>query len=324
MKTVLLIFSCLLFLTVLFPLVRNDYWVFRVFEFPRYQKWWICGILMAVTLAYLFDSNDIWVGRLFGTQTLVFVYLSYQIFPFTPFAKKHLRGNKNPNKPNIRFVISNVYQYNRKQHKLIAEVTRYESELMVFVETDNWWKDQLKAALNDQYPHQVLRPIDNTYGMLLFSKLPIKSHEVRYLIKEGIPSFRCVLEHEVGEITFFAVHPEPPVPGENLKSTARDKELAKVAEEAKQIKGPVVVAGDLNDVAWSFTTEEFVHQSGLYDPRRGRGMFSTFHAKYPFLRWPLDHLFCSNHFQLNRMRCLRSCGSDHLPIYVDLALDLKA
>ena len=320
MNTTLVILSFLLILATLLPLIRNDYWVFRVFEFPRYQKWWICAGLMVFTIAYFFESNDIWMGRLFGVQTLIFVYLSYQIFPFTPFSRKHLKGNKDPDKPNIRFVISNVYQYNRKHHKLIGEVTRFEADVMVFVETDKWWEERLSEALNESFPHQILCPIDNTYGMLLYSKLPIADYDLRYLIKDDIPSIRCVLAHDSCDITFYAVHPEPPVPSENPKSTARDKELARVAKEVSKIEGPVVVAGDLNDVAWSYTTENFVNESGLFDPRRGRGMYSTFHANYPFLRWPLDHLFCSDHFELNRMRCLRNSGSDHLPIYVDLSI----
>ena len=321
MDTVLYIFSGLLLIAIVLPLIRSDFWVFRIFEFPRYQKWWITGILMVATIVDLFYTNDVWMTRVFAGQMAIFVYLSYQIFPFTPFAPRHLKGNKDPEKPNIRFVVSNVYQYNRKHHKLIGEVTRFDSDVMVFVETDDWWKDRLKEALDEKYPNQILCPIDNTYGMLLFTKLPIKSYDLRYLIKDGIPSIRCVLEHECCDITFYAVHPEPPVPNENPRSTARDKELAKVAEEVRELDCPVVVAGDLNDVAWSYTTENFVEQSGLFDPRRGRGMYSTFHANYPLLRWPLDHVFCSSHFKLNRMRCLRNSGSDHLPIYVDLAVE---
>ena len=58
----------------------------------------------------------------------------------------------------------------------------------------------------------------------------------------------------------------------------------------------------------------------MSDPRVGRGFYPTFNANYPVLRWPLDHLFVSPHFELMQIDLLPDIGSDHLPIFFRLCL----
>src|SRR5690606_26439446 len=145
--------------------------------------------------------------------------------------------------------------------------------------------------------------------------------QVKFLVDPEVPSIHTRVRLPSGDLFhLYCLHPQPPVPQENPRSTERDAEILTIAKEAKKCKLPVVVAGDLNDVAWSYTTELFLKTSGLLDPRRGRGFFNTFHAHHWFLRWPLDHIFCSKHFQLVNLKRLRPIGSDHFPILVQLVL----
>ena len=81
-----------------------------------------------------------------------------------------------------------------------------------------------------------------------------------------------------------------------------------------------LVAGDLNDVAWSHTSRLFKRLGRMLDPRVGRGLFSTFHAGYRLIRWPLDHVYASDDFVLHDIKRLGPFGSDHFPILVSLSL----
>jgi endonuclease/exonuclease/phosphatase (EEP) superfamily protein YafD len=125
-------------------------------------------------------------------------------------------------------------------------------------------------------------------------------------------------------IALHVLHPSPPSPTENPTSRERDAELLVVARAVAEDPHRVIVTGDFNDVAWSPTTRLFRRISRLLDPRIGRGMFSTFHAALPLLRFPLDHVFHSDDFTLMELRVLPRFGSDHLPIFYRLQYEPRA
>ena len=155
--------------------------------------------------------------------------------------------------------------------------------------------------------------------MHLYSKFVLEDVQLLELIEEGIPSIHCylVLKNNI-KVKCHFLHPAPPSPTENTTSTPRDRELLVIAKQVAGQTEPIIVTGDLNDVAWSPTTRAFRRISGLKDPRMGRGMFNTFHASYPILRWPLDHIFHSEHFELGTIQRMPSIDSDHFPLLSEL------
>jgi endonuclease/exonuclease/phosphatase (EEP) superfamily protein YafD len=161
--------------------------------------------------------------------------------------------------------------------------------------------------------------------MLLYSRLPLEDARIDFLLQQDIPSMQAKVVLRSGDRVWLnCVHPRPPAPGEADESLARDAELLTVGKRVADAPLPVVVLGDLNDVAWSHTTRLFQKTSRLLDPRKGRGFYSTFHARYPGLRWPLDHVFFSDHFRLVSMDRLGYVGSDHFPVCVVLSLEPDA
>lgn len=315
---ILFYFSIIVILSTIIPFIRHDFWIFRVFEYPRLQKLSLNILLIAIILYFSFpqDTKDwlVFVGLLINLS-----YLSYLIFPFTVLGKKQIITSVRSNgQDNLKILIANVYQENRQSkdyHNLIASC---EPDVVLMVETNKWWQNEMDS-IQEIYQHQLKAPLENTYGMLLYSKLPLTDAKVNYLVKFDVPSMEATVALKSGQkVKSFCLHPEPPVPQENPRSTERDKEILIVAAKAKDINLPVVVMGDLNDVAWSYTTELFGKVSGLLDPRRGRGFFNSFNAKYWLLRFPLDHIFCSTNFALSSIKRLSSCGSDHFPMCVDL------
>jgi len=320
MDIIIKITTVLVLLFSLIPMVKHDHWTFRVFEFPRVQKWVINLIIAIVYLMLIKIENTIdWIFIIL--LFLNFCYLTYLIFPYLPIASKQIQSTTKDEKTDIKLLIYNVYQFNKSSEKLIELVHRIDADLVLLVETDNWWKNQVLNGFGSKYEHQILEDRENTYGMLVFSKLKLSNAKVRYIIKDEVPSIAVEINlSNKAKVKFYALHPEPPVPGENPTATDRDAELLIVGKEVADEKLPVIVAGDLNDVAWSYTSKLFQKVSGLLDPRKGRGLYSSFHAKYWFLRWPLDHVFCSGHFRVRKMKRLKAIDSDHFPILIELHL----
>ncbi|WP_025764449.1 endonuclease/exonuclease/phosphatase family protein [Dyadobacter tibetensis] len=310
-------------LITLMPMIRSDYWTFRVFEYPRIQKLTLNVILVSIFGYYFLETS--FDHLLFGALLLNACYLIYQIFPFTIFANTVIkRAERSDPKNQVRIVSSNVFQDNTDVAGCLHMLEKYDPDILLLLETNEFWK-QGTEVLKEKYPYSMLIPQENTYGMLFYSRYKLRDTEKRFLVEKDIPSIKTWVELPSGEsIRLYCVHPTPPVPGENVRSTERDKELLLIGKEAKEADEPTIVIGDLNDVAWSHTTHLFTKISGLLDPRVGRGFFNTFHAKMFLLRFPLDHVFCSTDFKLIKLIRGINFNSDHFPIVITLQYEPAA
>jgi endonuclease/exonuclease/phosphatase (EEP) superfamily protein YafD len=247
------------------------------------------------------------------------------IYPYTFLADPQVQQSKySKEKCSFSAICTNVLMSNRRVSELKEIIRKADPDIILALETNQWWVKEL-AEFESKYSHVVKKTQDNLYGMVLYSKLELINSKIKFLVQDDIPSIhtRAILESGK-EIRLHCLHPRPPFPTGSDKSTERDAELLIVGKEIKNIDSPTVVLGDLNDVAWSKTNYLFQDISGLLDPRVGRGFYNTFHAKYPFIRFPLDHFFHSNHFRLIDFKRLDYFGSDHFPVYIELSFEPEA
>lgn len=301
--------------------LRSARWWIRFADFPRLQVGLALGVTTGLILARM-DRTDP-LQLLFASGLLAaLAYQALRIFPYTPIAPHQVRSaTADGTAQTIRILIANVLMENRQADALLDLVRRHQPDVVLAVETDSWWADQLRG-LERTYPFAIRQPQDNYYGLHFYSRIPVSHAEVRHLVADDVPSVKVRLVLGAGqEIDFYGLHPRPPVPHQD--SEERDAEILIVAREVSASPVPAIVAGDLNDVAWSRTTRLFQRLSGLVDPRRGRGMFSSFHAGYPLLRWPLDHVFHDARFTLVALHRLPGIGSDHFPMLVELKHEPK-
>ncbi len=320
-----IIFLVLALLTVfatIIPLSPKEYWWIRALDFPRMQ-------IIAAGSISLIGFHYFNAGK--GTLQLLLefalsgsiAYQSWRIFPYTVFSRKLVLDTKLPEteQDRIRIVIANVLETNRNYKACLEMIRKADPDVILTVETDVLWKDNL-AELEKDYPYTIFMPLANTYGMLLYSRLKLRNSEIRFLLEPDIPSVHTIIEMPSGApVMFHGIHPRPPAPQEAKTSVPRDAELIVIGFDIAGHPGATIVAGDLNDVGWSHTSKLFRKNSGLLDPRIGRGLFATFNAFHPLLRWPLDHVFHTRDFKVVSLKRLEKIGSDHFPICITLSYE---
>ena len=306
--------SLLVVLTAL-PLATSTQWWVRIWDFPRLQIAALLVIsLLAIGLRLGWRQPLSWL-----LMPALLLSLSYQIrwiWPYTVFSGAGASSVASCQSDNsVRLLIANVKLSNRSALPIIEAVRRYNADVVLLVETDEWWINEL-SSLRNSYRFAISGPRSNGYGFYLLSSLELIEPKVRFLIDDYVPSLRTGLLLPSGVVLdFHGVHPTPPP----MQDTARrDAELLLTANEVRESTAPSIVAGDLNDVAWSRSNSLFRKMGGLLDPRIGRGPYPTYNADWPLLRWPLDHILFEPQLKLLELKVLDDVGSDHFPLLAAL------
>ena len=320
-----LVLGTFVILVTLLALLRAKVWWIRIWDFPRLQ---LAIVGVAALIASALTEPPVPDAARWTFLVVLGLATAFQtglVWRYTRLAPKEVqRSRSDDTARRLSIAISNVLQTNRDADRLLGVLRSADPDIVLCVETDDWWRQRLDV-LEATHRHTVKCPLPNTYGMVLYSRLPLHRTSVDFLIQPDIPSIQARVELRNGSFVWLnCVHPRPPAPGESDESLERDAELLLVGKRVCDANEPVVVCGDLNDVAWSRTTRLFQKVSRLVEPRKGRGFYNTFHARVPIFRFPLDHIFHSDTFRLGEMRRLPYVGSDHFPVYASLSLEPAA
>lgn len=301
-------------------LIPRDEWWIRGADFPRLQIL-VLGFIAFVLFLVVEHPWTVLNQLIFVALIAALAYQLKMVLPYTFIWKKQVKQVKQDQldpQRQISLIVSNVLTTNTQYHRLIEQIQTHQPDLVLTLETDQTWQNEL-SVIEADYLYRVPVPLDNLYGMHLYSKLELKETEVKFILSDEIPSIHTTVILRSGQpVQLHCLHPKPPSPTEAKDSTLRDAELLIVGDQIKDLDESCIVMGDLNDVAWSRTTRLFQRISGLLDPRVGRHYVNTFHADYPFFRWSLDHVFHSTDFALVHMERLPHIGSDHFPVFLVL------
>lgn len=322
----------LLAVATLLPLLPVGSWFVRLCDFPRLQ------IATLLTLPLVFAgyracTSAGWrseAGLLVAVAVLLIVWQLSHVVHFSPLWPKELpTAQESQDNQAVRLVIANL-EVGNSQHAAVLDVLSATSpDLLLLIEIDDAWEQALQT-LRESFVHHVGVVRGEGLGIVLWSKWPLKESEVRHLVSDRRASIFATIEAPSGQdFRFVGVHPTPPGLADSTgegrhDSRVRDAEFVLVAKEVQQEQDEAwMVTGDFNDVAWSHTTRLFKRLSGLLDPRVGRKLLTTYHAEYPPLRFPIDHVFLSPGFAMRKLERTKLPGSDHFGIVAEFELPVR-
>ena len=149
-------------------------------------------------------------------------------------------------------------------------------------------------------------PVLNKQGNAILTSWEIKSQKLHYL-REGVK--RLVMELELEEFTVFLVHL-------SLKFRHRHYQLQELHSMVKNVKKPVIVAGDFNALWGDRELQLFLAATGLKNVnRQGK---PSYPSRSP--RRQLDYIFCSPEIRTTGFQVSPVKLSDHMPLICDFEI----
>ena len=176
----------------LLPLSRSGVWWIRTLDFPRIQIAILAAGVLAADLA-LRTAGGASAPVIRAALALCFLYQLYQIRPYTMFAGKEVQPAKAARREStLSLLLANVKMENRNAVRLREIIAAADPDIVLVVEADAWWASELDALVKS-HPFSLRQPQDNTYGMMLYSKLELLHPEVRFLVEDDVPLQKVVL-----------------------------------------------------------------------------------------------------------------------------------
>lgn len=301
---------------------KITFWFIKILDFPRLQ-YLIISCICLLLLLLLKKKWSIAYGVLAaGLIFSIFIH-GLKIGPYLLGEKVVPNASIAENKSSsVRIMIANVLMTNRNPAGFLKLIDQYQPDVVLAMEVDKWWVEQLNV-LENNFHYKMEYPLENAYGLLLYSRLPLSDSEIKFLKHSDVPSFHTIMTLPSGqEFAFHGIHPVAPFPSAEYPDNVGKNEVAlhKVGMLVAEEELPSVVAGDFNDVSWSKTTRFFEDRGNLKNVRLGRGLFNTFNANSYVMRWPLDHFFVTEEFRVSEFTRPEKFGSDHFPLFAELVL----
>jgi endonuclease/exonuclease/phosphatase (EEP) superfamily protein YafD len=287
-----------------------------ILDLASHFRWY--WLLFALAGLFVARRRATWLAR--GCLAVAVLGNAWPLLPYWLPAAAPAPGAATPAADALAIVSVNVLRRNADKAAVLAYLRSRDPDLVVVLEVDAAWAAAL-AGLADRWPHAIVEPREDNFGIALLAKQPPRAHRVCDFGAAGVPSIVAEFAGPPAAFTLVATHPLAPQ-ARNL-ARGRDRQLRAIADFVAASPWPCVVAGDLNTTPWSAAFRDLVARSGLRDTALGRGLRGTWNARLWAPRIPIDHVLAPPAAEVLDRSVGPDVGSDHFPVEVRLRLKAR-
>lgn len=220
-----------------------------------------------------------------------------------------------PSAAPLRVLSINVFGANREYDKVFAYVRAERPDVLILLEVTPQWSAALQRDLQSEFAYSWVIPTGMRAGMAMLSRATPRAARVVDLGSTAEPSLLLTLDRPGGPVTVLGTHLYWPLGPDHAR--VRNGQLASIARIAREVREPLLVAGDLNVSPFSPYFAALLRDSGLR-PCNGGRLTPTWPARVPVLYIQIDHCLVSAGLAVQRFDTGPYVSSDHYPIVMEV------
>lgn len=215
----------------------------------------------------------------------------------------------------LRVMVFNLMVDNANHVAAIEHVLKSDADIVCLLEVDETWRTSLEP-LRVKYPHRVEEMNEGYFGIACYTRLPLKSSEVRRFTIWSLPTVLLNLDHLGVPLTFIGTHPIPPMGGQRAQEWR--SQLSQMGAIVAGINGEVILAGDLNATPWCEGMRLLCEKSGLQFRCVDPVWPPTWGLHLPMMI-SIDHVLVKGGLMVKKRVIGPAMGSDHRSVTVEIA-----
>lgn len=214
----------------------------------------------------------------------------------------------------LRVMIFNVMANNDNHVAAIEHVLKADADIVCLLEPDEAWRLSLEP-LRVKYPHRVEELGDGAFSIACYTRLPLKSSEVRRFTAWELPTVLLNLDYLGSPLTFIGTHMLPPMGAADAHDWRA--QLSQIGTLAASISGAVIVAGDFNATPWCEGMRLLRENGGLQFRSVDPVWPPTWGLHLPMMI-PIDHVLVKRGLTVQQRVIGPEMGSDHRSVTVEI------